>query len=180
MSRITPVNPANVASAVKSTLDGVQKSIGMVPNLFKVFALDPAVLQAYLQFSAALKGSSLGQKLGEQVALTVAGLNGCDYCASAHTAIGKGAGLSDADIAKALRGQAAGGKEQAALAFTRAVVEKRGQVTDADVRTGQAGGLSEGELVAIVAHVALNVFTNYVNHLAETDIDFPVVRAKVA
>jgi AhpD family alkylhydroperoxidase len=112
--------------------------------------------------------------------LTVAGASGCDYCASAHTALGKGAGVAVDELRRNLRGRSNDGATQAALTFASKVVEQRGRVSDRDVEELRTANFSEGEIVEIVAHIGVNLFTNYFNHIAGTEIDFPVVNAAAA
>lgn len=173
MARIQP-NP-NPSSEAQETLDAVKANIGSVPNIFQTFSHSPAVLDFYMQGSGALKNTSISGALREQIALVVAGLNGCDYCASAHTAIGKGEGLSDDETQMNLKGQASDAKAQAALDFAAKIVKTRANITDADLDAFKAAGWSDAEALEIVAVVAFNIFTNYFNHVADTDVDFPHV-----
>lgn len=174
MARINPVqNPDSNAAPL---LDAVQKKFGMVPNILGTMGHSAATLGAYLSFGEALGKAKISPQLREQIALAVAGVNGCGYCASAHTAIGKGAGLSEGDLRKALDGQASDPKAQSALQFARAIVEKRGWVSDEDVKAFRSAGFGDAELTEVVATVAMNIFTNYFNHVAQTAIDFPEVR----
>ena len=177
MSRITALSTANAPSASQPMLQAVQKKLGMVPNLFKTFAHSPAVLNYYLAGSEALAAAALPAALREQLALVTAGANECDYCASAHTLMGKGAGLAAGEMAKNLRGQSDNGKAKAALDFAAVIVQERGRVSDAQLQAVRAAGYSDAEVVEIVAVVAANIFTNYFNHIAGTDIDFPIVRS---
>ena len=112
--------------------------------------------------------------------MTVAGANGCDYCASAHTALGKGAGLGAQDLADSLRGRSGDAKTQAALTFAATVVSQRGRVGDADVQALRSAGYADGEIIEIVTHVGVNLFTNYFNYIVDTEIDFPVVQSGAA
>ena len=176
MARITAVDRERAAPRAGALLDAVEQKLGMVPNMMRTMAQGPAVLDGYLALSAALARGQLGGRIGEQIALHTAEQNGCAYCAAAHTALGKGNGLSDADIEAARSGRASDTRAAAALALARAVIEARGHVADADIRAAREAGLSEGEIGEVVAHVALNVFTNYFNSLADTDVDFPAVR----
>ena len=173
MARIQPNQ--NPSTEVQEKLDGVKAKLGSVPNIFQTFAHSPAVLDFYLQGSGALSGTSISAELRESIALTVAGLNGCDYCASAHTVIGKGAGLSDDEAGNNLHARSADTKTQAALDFVTKLVENRANVTDADVQAVKDAGYTDGEVLEIVAVVAFNIFTNYFNHVADTDVDFPHV-----
>ncbi len=173
MARIQPNQ--NPTAEAQAQLDGVKAKIGSVPNIFQTFANSPAVLDFYMQGSGALANTSIDAALRESIALTVAGLNGCDYCASAHTMIGKGAGLDDNEAAQNLTAQSADPKAQAALDFTALLVQNRGNVNDNDVQAVKDAGFSDGEVLEIVAVVAFNIFTNYFNHVADTDVDFPLV-----
>lgn len=177
MQRIPALNPAAAPAAAQPLLEAVGKKLGMVPNLFKTFAHSPAVLQYYLAGSEALAGGVLSAALREQIALVTAGANECDYCASAHTLLGKGAGVAATELAGNLRGSSGNPKTQAALDFAKAIVAARGRVSDAQLLAVRNAGYGDAEVVEIVAVVAANIFTNYFNHIAETTIDFPVVRA---
>ena len=177
MQRIPALTVAAAPAASQTLLAVVGKKLGMVPNLFKTFAHSPAVLQYYLSGSEALGGGSLPATLREQIALVTAGENECDYCASAHTLMGKGAGLAADEMASNLRVRSADAKTQAALDFAAAIVSERGRVSDAQLHAVRAAGYGDAEVVEIVANVAVNIFTNYFNHIAGTVIDFPVVRS---
>ena len=180
MSRIQPVDPATAKGKAKDLLGAVQKGLGVTPNLFRVVAHSPAALEGLLGLHGALSHGALSGKLREQIALAVAERNGCDYCLSAHSLLGKGAGLGDADIAQARLARAADPKAEAALRFANAIVERRGQTSDAEIAALRQAGYGDGEIVEIVAVTVLNILTNYVNHVAATEIDFPVVRTKAS
>jgi uncharacterized peroxidase-related enzyme len=158
-------------------LAAVKAKLGMVPNLFKTLAHSPAALQYYLSASEALASTSISGALREQIALATAGQNDCNYCASAHTLMGKGAGIAATELAANLRGQSDDAKTQAALTFATTIVAERGRVSDADLAHVRAAGYSDAEITEIVATVAANIFTNYFNHIADTVVDFPLVRA---
>ncbi len=180
MQRINPVDPTTATGKQKDLLDAVKAKVGRVPNLMKTFAASPAALEAYLSFSGALSGGLLDAKLREQIALTVAEANACEYCLSAHTAIGKMVGLDETEIVSGRRASSADAKTNAALTFAHQIVVKRGQVEDADAATVRAAGFGDGEITEIVANVALNIFTNYFNHVAQTVVDFPKVAVSAA
>lgn len=175
MSRLPAVDPATATGEVKALLDGVQKKLGMAPNIFRTMANSPAVLKAYLGFGEGLSGGRFDAKSREAIALTVAGASGCDYCASAHTAISKSLKVDGVEIDQRLDGHSSDPKLDAALVFAAKVVEKRGVVSDDDVAAVRAAGHDDGAIAEIVANVAANIFTNYFNHIAETEIDFPEV-----
>ncbi|HPF37944.1 MAG TPA: carboxymuconolactone decarboxylase family protein [Phycisphaerae bacterium] len=175
MARIHPVETTQAAPKARTLLEGVQKKLGMTPNLMRTMANSPAVLESYLGFSGSLAQSEISAKLREQIALTVGESNRCQYCLSAHSALAKMAGLGEEEIADSRRGVSPDRKTEAVLEFARKIVRERGFVSDGDVAAVRAAGVNEAELVEIVAAVALNIFTNYFNHVAETDIDFPEV-----
>lgn len=175
MPRIPALDPATAPASVRATLDAVKAKLGMVPNLMKTMAQAPSVLDGYLAFSGAAGSGALPAALREQIALLTAETNGCDYCASAHQALGKMAGLSADEIARGYAGDSADPKARAALAFAGSVLANRGKVSDGDLAAIKAAGYSDGEVLEIVANTVLNVLTNYVNNVAGTDIDFPRV-----
>lgn len=173
--RIPSIDPSTATGTNKKYFDLFNSALGLIPNMARAMAQSPAVLEGYVSLSGALSKGSLGRKLGEELALTLAGTNRCDYCASAHTALGKLAGLSEEQTVAALKGNSEQTKDAAALRFANAVVEKRGRIDDADFKAVTDAGFTPGEAGEIVAHVALNVFTNYFNNVAKTEIDFPHV-----
>ncbi len=175
MQRIPALDPATAPAAIAQTLNAVKAKLGLVPNLIKTMARAPSVLNSYLAFSGAVGEGRLPAMLRERIALVTAQTNGCDYCASAHQALGKMAGLSADEITRGFAGDSADPKAKAALTFAKAVLAKRGQVSDAELAAVKAAGYSEDEVLEIVANVVLNIFTNYVNNVADTDIDFPRV-----
>lgn len=174
MSRITTVNHETAEGKTKELLDAVQKQVGFAPNLMKTMAHSPQVLEAYLNFSGTL-GKTLNAKLREEISLVTAEENGCGYCASAHTAIGKMVGLTEEQTLAAREGRGSDAKNDAGLKFAKTILEKRGKVGDNDLEAVKNAGFSEVELTEIVANVALNIFTNYFNEVAQTEIDFPKV-----
>lgn len=173
MPRIQPVDATAADAATAELLGSVKKKLGTVPNLIATMARSPATARAYLGFSQALGGGSLPARLREQIALTVGETNGCGYCIAAHTALGKGAGLSEQETCDARRATSGDERERAALDFARKVVQNRGRVADADVEQVHQAGYTDGDVGEIVANVALNLFTNYFNHVAATEVDFP-------
>jgi uncharacterized peroxidase-related enzyme len=173
MERITPVNPQTAQGRTRELLDAVKGKLGLVPNMARSMAVSPPVLEAYLGFIGALGHGVLPARVREQLALNVGEANNCDYCVSAHCALGKGAGLNDQDILDSRRGASTDPKEDVLLRFARTVVEKRGVVEDADLAAVRQAGYGDAEIAEVVAHVGLNVFTNYFNNVAGTTIDFP-------
>jgi uncharacterized peroxidase-related enzyme len=169
------IAPAKAGTGVQATLSAVKAKIGMVPNLFSTFAQSPVVLDGYVAFSDALSKGVLTAVQREIISLVIAQANECTYCLSAHTLMGKGAGLSTDGIRKAREGKAEGAIDGAVAAFAYRVVETRGHVTDADIAAARAAGLDDARVIEVIANVAINVLTNYTNNVALTDIDFPKV-----
>lgn len=180
MQNIAAVEKENVSPEAKELLAAVEKQLGMVPNIFLTLAHSPAALKAYLQFSGALAAGKLSPKLREQVALATAGKNHCDYCASAHTLLGGKAGISKEELELNLTGRSGDAKTSSALEFVTEVVEKRGEIDKPAIAALAAAGFSNEEVVEIIAHVGMNIFTNYFNHIAATAIDFPRVNTRAA
>jgi uncharacterized peroxidase-related enzyme len=175
MSRIPAIDLASATGSAKTLLDGVHKGLGATPNLFRVAAQAPSVLEGVVGLFGAVSKGKLGARVRESIALTVSEIDACDYCLSAHTALGKGAGLTDEAMSSARRAEAEDPRVAATLRFARVVTEKRGHATEGDVAAARRAGLTDADLLEVVANVALTTFTNYLNEVAGTEIDFPVV-----
>ncbi len=175
MPRIDPIDPAQAQGKAKALLDGVQKALVMTPNLMRTMARSPAVLEAYLGFGKALGGGSLSAQIREQIAVAVSGANSCEYCASAHTAVGKNLGVAEDELGANLTSTSGDPKVEAALRFARRIVEERGWVSDPDLQRVRDAGYGDAEIVEIIATVAATTFTNYFNHIVQTEVDFPLV-----
>ena len=182
MSRIPlPASIDAAPAASRPLLESVRKTLGSAPNLFRLTANSPAALEGYLGLNGALAKGSLTPQTRERIALAVAQINGCDYCLSAHAYLGKNlAKLDEAEIAANRAGGSSDPKADAAVRFAVKLVRQRGQVTDADVSAVRLAGYGDAEIVEMVAHVALNTLTNYLNEAFDTPIDFPVVSATAA
>lgn len=179
MQRITAVNPAETTGKTRQLLDGVQAKLGVTPNMMKTMAAAPVVLDGYLSLAGALGVGHLNARFREQIALAVAQVNSCEYCLSAHAALGKMSGLKPEEINASREAHAADAKQQAGLQFVQALVLQRGIVSDQAVAQVKAAGFSEGDIAEIVANVAINVFTNYFNLVARTEVDFPRVAVEM-
>ncbi|VTT99526.1 peroxidase-related enzyme : Uncharacterized peroxidase-related enzyme OS=Pirellula staleyi (strain ATCC 27377 / DSM 6068 / ICPB 4128) GN=Psta_0275 PE=4 SV=1: CMD [Gemmataceae bacterium] len=173
MARFTQIDPETATGKVKDLFAALKRKLGMVPNISRALANSPAALEGYLTLSGTLGGGSLSAQDRERIALAVGQANGCDYCLAAHTALGKMVGLTADQIRESRVGTAADPKTDALTRFTRRVLATRGHVTDAEVAAARAAGYTDGDLTEVVANVALNVLTNYFNHVADTDLDFP-------
>ncbi len=178
MSRLHIPSIESSPAASLPLLDAVKKQLGVVPNLMKLVGNSPAALEGYLSLNGALGKGSLGAKTGERIALAIAEFNRCDYCLSAHTYLAANvAKLDAAEINANRNGFSGDAKADAAVRFARKVAEARGHVASDDLSKVKAIGFSDAEIIEIVLHVALNTLTNYINSVAQTEIDFPVVNA---
>jgi uncharacterized peroxidase-related enzyme len=171
MSRIAVLTAEQTPEAARPMLDGVKAAFGMVPNVFKVLAHSPAVLNSYLQFNQANEKSSLTAKQREIVALATSQVNACEYCTSVHTVIGGKVGLTAEELLSAREGSL-----DAYASFAREVTTSRGQVSDDVLAKARAAGLSDAVMVEIIAQVTLLTFTNLLNNVAKTTLDFPAVK----
>lgn len=182
MSRIpTPATLADAPEKARPLLEAVQAQLGSVPNMFRLIATSPQALEGYLGMSNALGRGALPAATRERIALAVAEANGCDYCLSAHTYLGKNlARLDDAEITANRSGASNDPKADAAVRFAARVVAARGRVAEADFAAVRAAGYTDAQIVEIVQHVALNTWTNYFNEVFGTEIDFPAVEARKA
>ena len=168
MSRIPTPEIDNAPEASKALLEGVKKQLGSVPNMFRLIANSPEVLNGQLAFSAALNGGKLNAATRERIALAVAEINGCNYCLSAHSYVGKAFKLLDES------------EIDAALVLATELVKQRGKVGEAQIAAAKLVGISDAEILEIIAHVAYNTFTNYVNSALDTEIDFPRLETRAA
>lgn len=178
MNRITQVDPTTATGKTQQLFEGVQAKLGAVPNLFRVLGNSPAALEGYLNFSGALAGGTLNAKVREQIALAVAEINDCAYCRNAHAFIGDKVGLSEREIADARHVVATDERTAAILNLARNIVVQRGELSETEFKAARAAGLTDAEIVETVANVALNILTNYVNHVAQTVVDFPEVKTE--
>lgn len=174
MSRTKAATPENATGELKSIYDDIKKNMGKVPNIFQHMGNSPVALQGFLALNQALSKTSLSPKLREKIALIVAQENNCNYCLSAHTAIGKATGISDDEISDARHGKASDSKSQEILHFAKLVIDKKGHVSNDDVEKLKKAGVSDTELVEIILAIQVNLFTNYFNHINDTTIDFPL------
>lgn len=178
MNRVPLVDRHATTADRKALLDAIHGAFGATPNMFRAVANSPAALKSMWSAFGALGGGVIEAKLGEQIAVAVADRNSCDYCLAAHTALGRKAGASAEEMQQAQAGESADAKTQAALRFALKLVNDRGQVGDADVQVLRSVGFGDEEIVEILAHVALNLFTNYVNVALAVPVDFPAVKLR--
>lgn len=176
MAHVNLVDPASSSAAVKPTLDRIKGVFGVVPNMFRAVANSPAALASMWGAFGALGQGKLGAKLGEQIAVAIADHNNCGYCLAAHTLLGQKAGVSGAEMVEAQRGRSSDPRTAAALAFAVKLVENRAAIDAADVAALREVGYDDEAIVEILAHVALNLYTNYVNVAFDVPVDFPGVK----
>jgi uncharacterized peroxidase-related enzyme len=173
MSRLKQLALETASDRTRALLDAVKSKLGLVPNMTRAMASSPAVLDGYLKFSGALSKGSLPARVREQISLAVAQANGCEYCLAAHSAIGKAVGLTPEQVRDSRLGTAVDPRADALIRFAVKVVQSRGRVSDADLDEVREAGFDDGAIAEVVAHVALDTFTNYFNNVAQTDVDFP-------
>ncbi len=180
MSRITVIESDIANPEQKELLDAIQSQLGMVPNFLKVLANSPAALRAFLGLHGIASEGSLEAPTRERIALTLAQQNACDYCVSAHTALGRKAGLNGAEMEANRAGTSQDSKAAAAVKFAKALAEHNGQVTTAEILEVRNAGYSESDIVEIITHVGLNVLSNIIGKASQVEIDFPKVELKLA
>lgn len=176
MSRIQPIDPNTVSGRAQELLQAVQSKLGVIPNMVRTMAHAPAVVEAYVGFSSALAKGSLSLKTREAIALAVGQANKCQYCVSAHTLLAGKAGVNETEITAARTGESADPKLAATLRLALAINNKHGHIPDTDLSAARSAGLSDADIMEVIGVVSLNIFTNYVNDVAGTAIDFPVVK----
>ena len=151
----------------------MQQSFGMVPNTARVMANSPAVLESFLVFSTAMSGAKIDKKLHNQLKLTTSETNSCSYCTSILSAVAPSAGLTADDILAGRTGHSEDRHTKAALAFANDVLESRGKVSEKQLAAVRDAGFGDAEIVEMVASVVLGCFTNFLNNVADTDLDIP-------
>ena len=172
MSRINTLSLEHATDTTRPLLEGVQKKIGFLPNVFKTLAHAPAVLSSYLQQSATLGKTSLSATEKEAIFLATSQVNGCDYCLAAHTVFAGKAGLSAQDILSARDGQL-----NAFATLARQITESRGHLSNEQIAAARAAGINDSKIIEVIAHVASQTLTNYLNNVALTEVDFPAIDA---
>ncbi|NUU02973.1 carboxymuconolactone decarboxylase family protein [Herbaspirillum robiniae] len=177
MSRVN-LDTQHSPSASQPLLEQIHRAFGATPNMFKAVSNSPAALQSMWAAFGALGKGTIGALLGEQIAVAIANRNRCEYCLAAHTVLGQNAGATAAQMGEAQVGRSADARTAAALDFALKVIEQRAQVSEADVAALRAAGFGDEQVVEILAHVALNLFTNYVNVAFDVPVDFPKVALK--
>ncbi|MDQ8201246.1 carboxymuconolactone decarboxylase family protein [Pelagicoccus enzymogenes] len=177
MNRIKLIEAENAAPATASLYQAVKSKLGLVPNMVKALGNSSAALEGYLGLSGAVSKGSLRPSTREKIALLLAEENSCEYCLRAHTAISGSLKIPAGEIAEARRGTAYDVKEQTLLTLSKEILETRGAVSDETLQTARRANVSDEEIAEVAANVALNIYTNYFNRLAQTENDFPAVES---
>jgi uncharacterized peroxidase-related enzyme len=180
MPNINPINLSTADAATTKTLNAVKAKLGVIPNMFLTLANTPVALNAYMQLSGVAAEGKLNAKQREQIALAVGEQNACGYCLAAHSVIGGLVGLKPDEIDSARTAQSPNARDAAILELAAAVTRERGNLSAADVAGFKARGLTDADILEVLVNVVLNIFTNYTNHIAATEIDFPKVELKKA
>lgn len=180
MSRINLVTEAAANAEQAELYAAIQGQLGMVPNFLKIFANSPAALRAFLGLHGITGEGSLDPQTRERIALGLAEQNACEYCVSAHTAIGRKAGLSSAEIETNRAGGSQDAKAAVAVKFARSLAEHNGAVTTAELLEIRNAGYDDAEIVEIITHVGMNVLTNILGKASRVAIDFPKVELQSA
>lgn len=175
MSRINTVTNATANQEQLALFDAIQQKLGMVPNFLKIFANSPAALRAFLGFHSIANEGSLDAATRERIALAIAQQNTCEYCVSAHTAIGRKTGLDNEEIAANRAGGSQDAKAAVAVQFARALIEHKGEVTTGEIQAMRQAGYSDSDIVEVITHVGLNFLTNLIGKASRVEIDFPKV-----
>ena len=173
LASIPPVNPERVSAVIGRLFTEIRAKFSLVPNIFRVLANAPVALEGFMSLGAALARGALDEKTRQQLAIAIAESNLCAYCLSAHTTVAAKIGLTQAEIDDAIRARAADARTDAILKLARSIVVQRGELSDRDLALARARGLSDGEIVETVANIALNIFENYMSHVARVPVDFP-------
>jgi uncharacterized peroxidase-related enzyme len=175
MNQFDPVNPQTASAEAKIALDRVQASFGGTPNLMKMLATSPDLLNGVVALNQAVTSGDLAPALVEQIALLASGINQCEYCVAVHVHVGQQMGLSRSELLANLQGEASDPTSQAVLNFTKAVVRDRGQVDPAMVQDLRDRGFTDKAILEIVGVIGLYTLLNYAKHLTQPILDFPMV-----
>lgn len=178
MSRINVVEFATANAEQKALMDAIHSQLGMVPNFLKVFANSPVALKAFLGLHGVANEGFLSPLTRERIALALAQQNSCEYCLSAHTAIGRKTGLSNEEMAANRNGTSEDAKAAVAVKLARSLAAHNGEITTAELIEARDAGYTDAEIVEVITHVGMNVLTNILGKASRVEIDFPKVTLK--
>lgn len=180
MARVTQINDERANPVTLALFRKIRDMLGFVPNLYRAAASQPAVLSALLNLESELSRGNFDPRTRKAIGLAISAANRSDYCVSAFAAISKDLMVDDTEIAERLEGKSDNTRLQAKLSFALVVLEKYGRISDEDIDAAHKAGLSDGDIMEIVGNVVESIFTNYINNVAQPEIDFPVVRTRSA
>ncbi len=175
MARMNLVEHEQATGRTREALDKMKKKTGQIKNIVKLMANSHVGLEAYMKLNEVLASGSLDTPTRERVALAVGEQTGCQYCVSAHTLIGKHAGLSADEMVENRKGSSSDPKMAAIVRFAREAVATNGHVQDTVLEDLRANGVTDAEIVEVIVAVILNLYTNLLNHVGDPEIDFPKV-----
>jgi uncharacterized peroxidase-related enzyme len=174
MPRMRQIEVEQASGLVRNLFGKVEKSLGLIPNMFRCMANSTMGFDGFLKLNASLMAGKLGGRLQKLVILATSEFNGCEYCVAAHTKMAQdGNLLTDQECLDARRFQAADPREAAILGFVRHVLETKGKVTDGDLAALRNKGFEDEEMVEILGTMALATYTNYISSVGQPDLDFP-------
>jgi uncharacterized peroxidase-related enzyme len=172
MTRLSALSPDEASGKAKELFGVIKSKFGVVSKMMGTMGNSPALLEGFLNFYGGLSAGTLGPKTGELIALAVSESNGCKYCQAAHKYVAKNLVKLDDDVVEAARkGASKDAKTDAILKFAIALLEKKGGVSDKDVASLRAAGVTDNEMGEIIGHVGLNIITNYFNKAVDTELD---------
>lgn len=180
MSRINTVTAEQASNEQQALFDAIQNQLGMVPNFLRVFANSPSALKAFLGLHTIAGEGALDEATRERIALALAEQNACQYCVSAHSAIGRKTGLNGDEIEANRAGTSQDAKAAVAVKFAKSLSENTGEVTTSELLEVRNAGYSDAEIVEIITHVGMNLLTNILGKASQVEIDFPKVELKGA
>jgi uncharacterized peroxidase-related enzyme len=174
MSRLSTLG-SNATGRTAELFAAIKSKLGKLPNAYDAIGSNsPVALEAILNFDAKLADTTLSKQEIEVIKLAVSEVNGCDYCLAAHTLMGKMAGLAPEAMLAARRGTDIGDARLDALsAFVHAVAGSRATVPQPVVDAFKAAGYGDAQVVDTIYAISSITFTNLLNRVNDTALDFP-------
>lgn len=179
-ARIVPLEPVNVTGKARTILDHNKQRFGAYLNFFSTLAHAPTVLEGYTGLAGTLGAGALTPRIREQIAVAVSSRNSCGYCLTAHGHAAVAHGVSGESLPALTEGRVADPRDQAAVDFALSVLDRQGRVSDGELEAVRTAGFTDGEILEIIAHVAMTFFSNVLNNVSEPVIDLPHSRSRCA
>lgn len=174
MKNLQPLSYENASKETQAIFDNLKEKIGSVPNIYATIGNSSKALSGLLSLNETLSQGEFNGKEVEAIALAVAETNACGYCLAAHTAIGKMQGLTEEETVEIRNGEISDTKLKALTDLAKDITDSKGHPDQALVEAFHEAGYNKSALAELIGFVAVNTITNYTNHMAQTDIDFPV------